>query len=67
MKEKIVNIYNKKKKAGCKEKRILKAILEAYEIKYGRYMIYSAILDQIEKHKIDFCKKIEKKLKKLIR
>ena len=67
LKEKIVTIYNKKKKAGSKEKQIVKVILDMYENTYGRYMIYSAILDQIEKHKIEFCNKIEKKLTKLIR
>jgi competence CoiA-like predicted nuclease len=66
LKEKIVNIYNKEKRAGSKEKRIIKAILDLYEDKYGRYMIYSAILDLIEKKKIYFCQKIKKKISKNI-
>ena len=66
LKEKIVNVYYKEKKAGSNEKRIIKELLAIFEKKYGRYMIYSAILDLIDKHKIDFCRKIKKKIKKNI-
>lgn len=67
LKEKVVDIYSKEKKAGNKEKRIIKEILNVFESKYGRYMIYSALLELIEKNIIDFCRKIKKKIKKNIR
>ena len=66
LREKIVNIYYKEKKARSKEKRIIKAILEAFEKKYGRYMIYYVIIELINKGKIDFCRKITNKIQKRI-
>jgi len=66
LREKIVNIYNKEKKARSKEKRIIKAMLEAFEKKYGRYMIYYVIIELANEFRIDFCRKIIDKIQKKI-
>ena len=66
LKEKVANIYSKEKEAGNKDKRIFKAIIDDLEDKYGRYMIFSTILELIDKKKIDFCRKINKKINKNI-
>ncbi|NVM18536.1 MAG: hypothetical protein HWN80_12540 [Candidatus Lokiarchaeota archaeon] len=66
LKKKIITIYYKEKKAKTKEKRIIKAILGAFEKKYGQYMIYYAITELINRHKIDFCRKIIRKIQKMI-
>ncbi|MFX1288449.1 MAG: competence protein CoiA family protein, partial [Promethearchaeota archaeon] len=66
LKEKIVSIYYKEKEARFKEKRIIKAILVAFEKKYGQYMIYYVIIELVNEHKIDFCRKIISKIQKKI-
>jgi len=66
LKEKIVSIYNKEKKARMKEKRIMKAIFGVLEKKYGQYMIYYAIIELVNECKIDFCRKIINSIQKKI-
>jgi len=66
LKEKIFNIYYKEKKARNKEKRIIKAIIRAFEKKYGLYLIYYVIIELVNQHKIDFSRKIINKIQKKI-
>lgn len=66
LKGKIVNVYYKEKKARNKEKRIIKAILHAFDKKYGLYLIYYVIIELINQDKIDFCRKIINKIQKKI-
>ena len=67
LKKKIINIYYlKNKKAGYGENRLLKAILNFFKKKYGKYMIYNAIFELVNEKKIDFRPKIIKKIQKKI-
>ncbi|MFW9950162.1 MAG: competence protein CoiA family protein [Candidatus Thorarchaeota archaeon] len=64
LKEKILNIYYKEKKAKTKEKRIIKTMLREFEKKYGQYMIYYVIIELHNEGKVEFCRKVIKKLQK---
>ncbi len=66
LKEKIVNIYNKEKKEGSREKRIIRVISKAFEKKYGLYMIYYVIIELFNESEIDFCRKTVNKIQKKI-
>jgi len=67
LKNRIVNFYYlKNKKARNDENRLLKAILKSFKKKYGKFMIYSAIIELVNEKKIDFRRKIIKKIQKKI-
>ena len=67
MKNRIVNFYyQKNKKARYDENRLLKAILKSLKKKYGKYMIYNAIIELVNEKKIDFRRKIINKIQKKI-
>jgi competence CoiA-like predicted nuclease len=66
LKEKIINIYNKEKKEGSSEKRIIKVISKAFEKKYGLYMIYYVFIELYKESEIDFCRKTIIKIQKRI-
>ncbi len=67
LKKRIVNFYYlKNKKARYDEKRLLKAILKSFKNKYGKYMIYNAIIELVNEKKIDFRRIIIKKIQKKI-
>ena len=66
LKKKIVNIYYREKKAKSKEKQIIRAMFEAFEKKYGQFMIYYVIYESVNEHKIDFCRKTINKIQKKI-
>jgi competence CoiA-like predicted nuclease len=66
LKEKIVKIYRKEKKARRNSKKIVQIILDTFEKKYGRYMIFYVIIELIDGNVIDFPRKIYLKIKKKI-
>ena len=66
LKEKIENIYNKEKKEGSREKRIIRVISKAFKKKYGLYMIYYVIIELFNESEIDFCRKTVNKIQKRI-
>ena len=66
LKEKMIDIYYKERKAKNKEKGIIKAMLKTFEKKYGRYMIYFVVIELVNEQKIDFCRKIVKRIQSKI-
>lgn len=66
LKDKLVKIYYNEKKKRRKDKEIIRVMLDTFEKKYGRYMIFYAIIELIKKNKIDFCRKTQKKIMKKI-
>ena len=62
----MINIYNKEKKEGSSEKRIIKVILKAFEKKYGLYMIYYVLIELFKESEIYFCRKTINKIQKKI-
>ncbi|MHA2289259.1 MAG: competence protein CoiA family protein [Promethearchaeota archaeon] len=66
LKEKMLKIYYQERKGQKKEKAIIKSILKMFETKYGRYMIYYVIIELFNEQKIDFCRKMIKKIQKMI-
>ena len=66
LKQKLISIYYKEKKARRSDKQIIKAMLGAFEKKYGRYMIFYVIIELVNEYKIEFCRKIINKVQKKI-
>ena len=66
LKEKMIDIYYKEKKAKNTEKGIIKAILKTFEKKYGRYMIFFVVIELVNEQKIEFCRKVVKKIQNKI-
>jgi hypothetical protein len=62
----MIDVYNKERKAKNKDKRIIKAMLKTFEKKYGRYMIYFVVIELVNEQKIDFCRKMVKKIQSKI-
>ena len=62
----MIDTYHKEKKAKNKEKGIIRAMLKAFEKKYGRYMIFFVVIELVNEQKIEFCRKIVKKIQSKI-
>jgi hypothetical protein len=66
LKDRLVKIYNSEKKKSRNDKKIIRLMLDTIEEKYGRYMIFYAIIELCNGNKIDLCSKIQNKIKKKI-
>jgi len=66
LKEKMIDTYYKEKKAKNKEKGIIKTMLKTFEKKYGRYMIFFVVIELVNEQKIEFCRKLVKKIQNKI-
>jgi hypothetical protein len=66
LKQKLISIYYREKKARRSDKQIIKAMLGAFEKKYGQFMIFSVIIELVNVSKIEFCRKIINKVQKKI-
>jgi hypothetical protein len=66
LKEKLKKIFDDEKKVRRKDKKIIKVMLDIFEKKYGRYLVFYVMIELINEKKIDFCRKVQERIRKKI-
>ncbi|NHJ21673.1 MAG: hypothetical protein EAX91_12065 [Candidatus Lokiarchaeota archaeon] len=66
LKEKVKKIYDGEKTKSRNDKKILQVLLDTFEKNYGRYMVFYVIFELLNENKIEFCRKVQVRIRKKI-